>query len=250
MRQGRLRPLARSRPRGCLRQPGHDPFGERYDAIVDTGGNTPVRTLRGALTSRGALAIVGGEGGGAVTGMGRQVRAVLLSPFVRQRLTFILNRERLADLERLRDLVGCGAVAPRVDRTIRSAPLPTRSGVSRQARCRASSPSSHPAMPHRRGTLPSPPERAKASSAPAPCSSRRSRSRSGAGVGSRAGSERSRFELGTLLRCARERPVFGIVRHRAVTQAGSWSLPSPPSRFRRSMNASVCLSSAAGLSQT
>jgi NADPH:quinone reductase-like Zn-dependent oxidoreductase len=49
--------------------------------------------------------------------MGRQLHAVLLSPFVRQRLTFILNRERLADLERLRDLVERGAVAPRVDRT-------------------------------------------------------------------------------------------------------------------------------------
>jgi NADPH:quinone reductase-like Zn-dependent oxidoreductase len=98
-------------------EPGQDPFGERYDAIIDTGGNTPVRMLRGALTSRGALAIVGGEGGGAVTGMGRQLHAVLLSPFVRQRLTFILNRERLADLERLRDLVERGAIAPRVDRT-------------------------------------------------------------------------------------------------------------------------------------
>ena len=42
---------------------------------------------------------------------------LLLSPFVRQRLTFILNRERLADLERLRDLVERGAIAPRVDRT-------------------------------------------------------------------------------------------------------------------------------------
>ena len=49
--------------------------------------------------------------------MGRQVRAALLSPFVRQRLTLFLNRERLADLERLRDLVERGAVAPRVDRT-------------------------------------------------------------------------------------------------------------------------------------
>ena len=48
--------------------------------------------------------------------MGRQLRAALLSPFVRQRLTFVLNRERLADLEQLRDLVERGAVAPRVDR--------------------------------------------------------------------------------------------------------------------------------------
>ncbi len=51
------------------------------------------------------------------TRVARQLRAALQSPFVRQRLTFILNRERLADLERLRDLVEHGAVAPQVDST-------------------------------------------------------------------------------------------------------------------------------------
>ena len=54
------------------------------------------------LAPRGTLVIVGGEGGDAVTGMGRQLHARILSPFVSQRLTFIVNRERQADLERLR----------------------------------------------------------------------------------------------------------------------------------------------------
>jgi NADPH:quinone reductase-like Zn-dependent oxidoreductase len=96
-------------------RPASDPFAGSYDAIIDTGGDTSLSRLRGALTRRGTLVIVGGEGGGAVTGMGRQVRAVLLSPFVRQRLLFILNRERGDDLERLRRLVEEGAVAPRID---------------------------------------------------------------------------------------------------------------------------------------
>jgi NADPH:quinone reductase-like Zn-dependent oxidoreductase len=39
----------------------------------------------------------------------------MLSPFVGQRLTFIVNRERGADLERLRDLVADGLVKPAVD---------------------------------------------------------------------------------------------------------------------------------------
>jgi NADPH:quinone reductase-like Zn-dependent oxidoreductase len=59
--------------------------------------------------------IVGGEGGDAVTGMGRQLHARILSPFVHQRLTFIVNRERGSDLERLRHLVEDGTVKPAVD---------------------------------------------------------------------------------------------------------------------------------------
>jgi len=90
-------------------------YGGPYDAIIDTGGDTPITTLRTWLTPGGTLVIVGGEGGDAVTGMGRQLHARFLSLFVRQRLTFIVNRERQADLERLRALVEAGAVRPALD---------------------------------------------------------------------------------------------------------------------------------------
>ncbi len=92
-----------------------DDDADHYDAIVDIGGDTPLPRLRSMLAARGTLVIVGGEGGDSMTGMGRQLRARLLSPFVAQRLTFIVNRERQADLERLRDLVEKGAVKPAVD---------------------------------------------------------------------------------------------------------------------------------------
>ncbi len=39
--------------------------GRRYDVILDTGGNRPLRDLRRALAPRGTLVIVGGEGGTA-----------------------------------------------------------------------------------------------------------------------------------------------------------------------------------------
>ncbi len=39
-----------------------------YDVIIDIGGNRPVRRLRKALAADGTLVIVGGEGGGRVTG--------------------------------------------------------------------------------------------------------------------------------------------------------------------------------------
>ncbi len=92
-----------------------DDEGGPYDAIIDTGGDTALSRLRSMLAPHGTLVIVGGEGGDAVTGMGRQLRARILSPFVHQRLTFIVNRERQSDLERLRHLVEDGIVRPAVD---------------------------------------------------------------------------------------------------------------------------------------
>ena len=83
----------------------------RYDVVIDIGGNRPVSHLRRALTPRGTLVITGGENGGSwLGGIGRNIGAQLLSPFVRQRLTAFVARERRADLMSLRDLAGCGAV--------------------------------------------------------------------------------------------------------------------------------------------
>jgi NADPH:quinone reductase-like Zn-dependent oxidoreductase len=96
------------------RAPDSDDGGP-YDAIIDTGGDTSISRLRSMLAPHGTLVIVGVEGGDPVTGMGRQLQARMTSPFVRQRLTFIVNRERQADLERLRDRVEDGIVKPAVD---------------------------------------------------------------------------------------------------------------------------------------
>jgi NADPH:quinone reductase-like Zn-dependent oxidoreductase len=91
---------------------------ERYDLILDIGGNSPLRRLRRALTPRGTLVIVGGEDGGRWTGgFGRQLRAVALSPFVRQRLTMKTPREHYADLERLVTLIEAGKLTPIIEQT-------------------------------------------------------------------------------------------------------------------------------------
>jgi NADPH:quinone reductase-like Zn-dependent oxidoreductase len=59
----------------------------------------------------------GGEDGGSLTGgMNRQLRGLVLSPFVRQRLTSFVNKERGSDLERLTDLIEAGKVTPSIDR--------------------------------------------------------------------------------------------------------------------------------------
>jgi NADPH:quinone reductase-like Zn-dependent oxidoreductase len=67
---------------------------ERYEVVLDIGGNRPLSQLRRVLGRDGTLVIVGGEGGGRwIGGIDRQLRAMALSPFVRQRLgTFITRR--------------------------------------------------------------------------------------------------------------------------------------------------------------
>ncbi len=90
----------------------------RYDLILDIGGNPTLAHLRRALTARGTLVIVGGEGGGNWTGgFGRPLRAVAMSPFLRQRLTMQTTTERASDLERVTEFIEAGTVTPSVDTT-------------------------------------------------------------------------------------------------------------------------------------
>jgi NADPH:quinone reductase-like Zn-dependent oxidoreductase len=92
--------------------------GQRYDVVLDIAGNRRIRDLRRALTPRGRLVIVGGEGGDRFTGgTHRQARAVLLSPFVGQALTTFVSRERAEDLAALAALADNGTVTPVLDRT-------------------------------------------------------------------------------------------------------------------------------------
>ncbi len=88
----------------------------RFDLIIDIGGNTHISRLRRALDPNGTLVIVGGEGG-KWTGVGRQLRAVALSPLLRQRLAMFVNRESHDNLDAVRQLIETGQVTPIVDRT-------------------------------------------------------------------------------------------------------------------------------------
>lgn len=90
----------------------------RYDVIIDIGGNRPLAHLRRALTERGTLVITGGDEGGAVFGgMGRNLRAQLLSLFVSQKLTAFIARQRQADLVTLAGLTVSGAITPAIERS-------------------------------------------------------------------------------------------------------------------------------------
>ena len=89
----------------------------RYDLIIDIAGSPALSRLRSALTPAGTAVIVGGEDGGNLTGMGRQLKALALSPFLRQRLAMVTPRQRPADLERLTALIEAGTVTPSIGAT-------------------------------------------------------------------------------------------------------------------------------------
>lgn len=90
----------------------------RYDLVIDIGGNSTIPRLRRALARRGTLVLVGGENGGRVTGgLGRSLRALALSPFLRQRLTMLASKERASDLVPLTELIETRRVTPSLERS-------------------------------------------------------------------------------------------------------------------------------------
>jgi len=90
----------------------------QYDLIIDIGGNSRLSRLRRALAPTGTAVIVGGESRGNLTGgIDRQLRAMLLTPFIGQRLTGLAAKERASDLEVLADHITAGTVTPSIDRT-------------------------------------------------------------------------------------------------------------------------------------
>jgi NADPH:quinone reductase-like Zn-dependent oxidoreductase len=97
----------------------------RYDVVVDTGGMTSLSRLRRALQPNGTLVIVGGENGSRWSpGMGRQLKAAVMSPIVSQRLRSILNKEHYTGLDRLAKLATTGDVVPCIERSYTLAEVP------------------------------------------------------------------------------------------------------------------------------
>jgi NADPH:quinone reductase-like Zn-dependent oxidoreductase len=109
----------------------------RYDVILDIAGNRSLSHLRRALAPEGTLVIVGGEGGGRwLGGIDRQLRAHLLSPFVRQKLGTWISTEQEEDLETLRELLEAGTVTPIIDRTYALGEVPAAIRYLREGRAR------------------------------------------------------------------------------------------------------------------
>ena len=98
---------------------------QRYDLILDIGGNSSLTRLRRALTPDGTLVITGGEGKGRwLGGTDRQIRALLLSRIVGQKLVAFIAKENHEDMIVLKELIESGKVTPIIDRTYSLAEVP------------------------------------------------------------------------------------------------------------------------------
>jgi NADPH:quinone reductase-like Zn-dependent oxidoreductase len=89
--------------------------GERYDVILQLAGTASPRRLRRALVPGGTLVL--SNGSGRIAGLDRIVAAVLLNPFVRERLAVFVTNENGTDLATLAGMIGAGLVRPVIDRT-------------------------------------------------------------------------------------------------------------------------------------
>jgi NADPH:quinone reductase-like Zn-dependent oxidoreductase len=99
--------------------------GVLYDVIIDTAGNRPLSVLRRALGPAGILVIVGGEGGGPVTGgFERSMLAPLASIFAGRKFKGLAAKENHQDLEALAALFEAGRVKPAVDKVYPLAEAP------------------------------------------------------------------------------------------------------------------------------
>jgi len=97
----------------------------RYDVILDTGGNRSLSDLRRVLTPRGTLVLIGGEGGNRVLGgTDKWIQALLLSPFVRQKLRPLSTTPNKKDLLVVKELIEAGAITPVIDRTFALSEVP------------------------------------------------------------------------------------------------------------------------------
>jgi len=89
--------------------------GERYDLILDNVGNHSMARTRRALKPGGMLI---SNGGGHANGkLGRTVRTMLVSMFVRQQASPTVKTQNHDDLVALKALVEAGKVRPVIDRT-------------------------------------------------------------------------------------------------------------------------------------
>ncbi|WP_353615447.1 NAD(P)-dependent alcohol dehydrogenase [Arthrobacter sp. OV608] len=111
--------------------------GTLYDVILDTAGNRPLSLLRRLLVPKGTLVIIGGEGGGKLTGgFQRSLVAPLVGLFSGRKLKGLVAKETDLDLEALASMIEAGSVKPVVDKVFPLAEAPAAIQYLREGRAR------------------------------------------------------------------------------------------------------------------
>lgn len=108
--------------------------GTRYDLIFDSAGSRSLRTLRHSLTPTGTLIVVGGHNGVVLGPLSQMLGAMIVNPFVKQRLLTFIADIRTDDLLYLTQL----PVRPVIERTypLREAPDALRYAETGHARAK------------------------------------------------------------------------------------------------------------------
>ncbi len=93
---------------------------ERYDLILDNVGNQPLSGFKQVLKPKGICVMIGGGGpgdNGLIGPMARPLKALLLSPFISQKMSMMMADLTKNDLTTVADLMQSGKVKAVIDRT-------------------------------------------------------------------------------------------------------------------------------------
>jgi NADPH:quinone reductase-like Zn-dependent oxidoreductase len=111
--------------------------GQRYDVILDNVANHSLSDCRRALTPKGTLIPNNGTSGGRWIGTaGRIVKALVVSPFVSQRLRLFVAVPKNEDHVVLKELIESGKVTPVIDRTYPLSETPEALGYIEEGHAR------------------------------------------------------------------------------------------------------------------
>jgi len=88
-----------------------------FDVIIEAADGRALHLLRRALTDRGTLVIVGADksGGPVLRGSDRQLRALLVNPWVKHTLRAVMQSENGADMAVLLDMLASGRIRAAID---------------------------------------------------------------------------------------------------------------------------------------
>jgi NADPH:quinone reductase-like Zn-dependent oxidoreductase len=100
---------------------------QRYDVIIDNVSNHSLSECRHILTPKGKYVLIGGGGAneqGLIGGLGKPLKALLLSPFVSQQMGMMMADANHNDLTILADMMQSGKLKPVIDRTYNLSEVP------------------------------------------------------------------------------------------------------------------------------
>jgi NADPH:quinone reductase-like Zn-dependent oxidoreductase len=100
---------------------------QRYDVILDNVPNHSLSECRSVLNPQGKYVMIGGGGPNDnrwIGPFGRLIQALVVSPFVSQKMGMMMAELKKSDLAILGDMMQSGKVKPVIDRTYKLSELP------------------------------------------------------------------------------------------------------------------------------